>query len=46
MTKIDIDANIMFLGVGDPDTNNFYNECYYDYYILGDIMVLADGEDI
>ena len=36
----------MFLGVGDPDTSNFYNECYYDYFILGDITVYANGEDI
>lgn len=37
MTKIEINANIMLLGIGDPESNNFIDECYYDYFILGDL---------
>ena len=44
--KIEIDANIMLLGVGEPDSKEFYDECYYDFFILGSITVYANGENI
>lgn len=46
MTKIEINANIMLLGIGDPESNNFIDECYYDYFILGDLTVYANDDDI
>lgn len=44
--KIEIDANIMLLGVGEPESKDFYDECYYDFFILGSITVYANGENI
>ena len=44
--KIEIKSTIQFLGIGSSELTNFYDERDYDYFILRDIEVIANGEDI